>query len=274
MTSPACAPWLPTQRPATRLFPLADAIRLHPPAFTGTPMPKDEPLAPNPPDGAIIDYQLASASAQPLEITIQDSDGHPVRHFSSADPAPAPDPAKTDAAPEWLLPPPPPAATPGSHRFVWDLHYPAPAALAGLSPPAEGVWAPPGTYTIILKADGQELRQTLRLRPDPRLTLPPGALQSQFTLARAIEAARIACHDAIAKAAAQHLDTLIGAQPDDPAAAANAPPPRIGGLADIATRLEKLAQAVDGADALPTPDAIAGFQLASRALATAQATLK
>ena len=35
------------------LFKPADAIRLRPSGFTGTPMPKDEPLAANPPDGAI-----------------------------------------------------------------------------------------------------------------------------------------------------------------------------------------------------------------------------
>ena len=70
------------------------------------------------------------------------------------------------------------------------------------------------------------------------------------------------------------MDSLIGAQPENPTDAATTPPPRVDGLSDIATRLTKLAQAVDGADALPTPDALAGFQLASTALAKAQAALK
>src|SRR6185369_4061061 len=55
---------------ATRLFPLAPAIRIHAPLFIGTPMPKDEPLAHNPPLGAMIDYSLANAA--PVQIAIYD----------------------------------------------------------------------------------------------------------------------------------------------------------------------------------------------------------
>ena len=45
------------------LFKPATAIRVRPSNFTGTPMPKDEPLAANPPDGAVIDYALPAAAA-------------------------------------------------------------------------------------------------------------------------------------------------------------------------------------------------------------------
>src|SRR5205085_11768966 len=68
----------------TRLFPQAAAVRLHEPSFVGTPMPRDEPLAPNPPFGAMIDYSLAAA--QPVEIAIYDSEGALVNRFSSGDP--------------------------------------------------------------------------------------------------------------------------------------------------------------------------------------------
>src|SRR5208337_1443117 len=44
--------------PEPRLFQPAIAYRVRPAQFTGTPMPKDEPMAPNPPDGAVIDYVL------------------------------------------------------------------------------------------------------------------------------------------------------------------------------------------------------------------------
>ena len=45
------------------------------PAFTGTPMPKDEPLAPNPPLGAMIDYASPALAADPVEIAIYAPDG-------------------------------------------------------------------------------------------------------------------------------------------------------------------------------------------------------
>ena len=44
------------------LFPQATVVRLNEPGFTGTPMPKDEPLALNPPAGAMIDYALPPGS--------------------------------------------------------------------------------------------------------------------------------------------------------------------------------------------------------------------
>jgi len=43
------------------LFKPAVAWRVRPAGFTGTPFPKDEPMAANPPDGAIIDYLLPPA---------------------------------------------------------------------------------------------------------------------------------------------------------------------------------------------------------------------
>src|SRR5262249_53268804 len=45
----------------TRLFSPARAYRVRPEAFTGTPFPKEEPAAENPPLGANIDYVLAAA---------------------------------------------------------------------------------------------------------------------------------------------------------------------------------------------------------------------
>src|SRR5205085_1843690 len=46
---------------STHLVKPATAYRERPAGFTGTPMPKDEALAPNPPYGAMIDYALAGA---------------------------------------------------------------------------------------------------------------------------------------------------------------------------------------------------------------------
>ena len=66
------------------LFKPAVAIRVRPVSFTGTPMPKDEPMAANPPDGAPIDYVLPTATQGPVTITILDGQGNEVRRFSSA----------------------------------------------------------------------------------------------------------------------------------------------------------------------------------------------
>ena len=67
------------------LFKPADAYRVRHPMFTGTPMPKDEPLAANPPDGAMIDYFLADDSSSPVTLEIKDKSGALVRRYSSDD---------------------------------------------------------------------------------------------------------------------------------------------------------------------------------------------
>ena len=121
-----------------------------PAGFTGTPLPKDEPMAANPPAGAFIDYVLDGPATGPVVIRILDAQGRTVRDYSSEDRLPATDLAKIRVAPEWMTPPSPPARTPGMHRFVWPLRYPAPAALADGNPYADGVWAPPGRYTVEL----------------------------------------------------------------------------------------------------------------------------
>ena len=116
---------------STRLFPIADAIRVNEPAFAGTPMPKDEPMAANPPLGAYLDYNLQSAPRTPLKIQIFDSSGRLVNSYSSADRPKPIDLSKLDIAPEWALSQAPPEATPGEHRFVWNLSLCTPAGIQG-----------------------------------------------------------------------------------------------------------------------------------------------
>src|SRR5439155_26682779 len=67
----------------TRLFPVAPAVRVNEPRFTGTPMPKDEPLAANPPLGAMIDYILAAPVSGPVVLQLFDESGALVNRFSS-----------------------------------------------------------------------------------------------------------------------------------------------------------------------------------------------
>jgi photosystem II stability/assembly factor-like uncharacterized protein len=260
---------------ATRLFPLAPAIRVHAPLFIGTPMPKDEPLAHNPPVGAIIDYSLASAA--PIEIAIYDRSNLLVGRFSSSDPVTPIDLATLPVAPEWVASPKPPAATPGHHRVVWNLHYAEPTGLTKADS-VTGVWAPPGNYTVDLSVGGQHLRQPLTIVRDPRVTVSQADFDAQFRLAKQIEAARVRARTmlehgtdldkALAKLKGQpgadalsaQLDTLVG----DAAPVSGTTAPTT--VTSISEWLDSLANAVDGSDGAPTPDNLKGFATVLAAL--------
>ena len=172
------------------------------------------------------------------------------------------------------------------HRFVWPLRYRGARGAGGRTPGADGVWAPPGRYTVVLEVDGARLTQPLTVAPDPRVTLPPEAYAAQFELARRIEAARARLAAAAreigsagrgARRAAQGRGPASRARPSTRCrtrrAIAGAPPPGRGGcprtltsLRAVGGALDELATAVDGADAAPSPDAVTGFEKAQPAL--------
>src|SRR5262249_28699508 len=68
------------------LFAPEPAYRVRWNTNTDTPLPPDEPRAPNPPEGAIIDYYLKSAASGPVKLEILSTDGRLLRKYSSADP--------------------------------------------------------------------------------------------------------------------------------------------------------------------------------------------
>ena len=256
---------------ATRLYPVATAVRVNEPAFTGTPMPKDEPMAPNPPLGAYIDYSLAQAARGPVTVRIFDGSGALVNSFSSTDAVKPVDLSKLPVAPEWVVAAPPPSATAGAHRFVWNLHYAPPAAFKD-DRSFSGLWAPPGRYTIELDVDGQQLRQPLEVVPDPRVRVSEADFRSQFALAQRLQQMRVTAHSMLKEvdaakdrlkgnsAAIQQIDSVVGA-----------PPPPLGS-SDVATllgvsdRIDALADAVESADGAPTPDMMRGYSTLSAAL--------
>jgi photosystem II stability/assembly factor-like uncharacterized protein len=262
----------------TRLFPVAAAVRVNEPSFTGTPLPKDEPIAPNPPLGAMIDYSLAPGVQGPVTVQIFDAAGALVNRFSSADTIP-PDKAPYDpsfaetgsVAPEWVVVPKLPGAGPGQHRFVWDLHY---ASAAGpYDKDFPGVWAPPGSYTVELDVAGQKLRQPLEIVADPRVSVPQPAFQAQFALARQVEQSRFAAHSMLKDAKALK-DKLVARKGAAAAAALIAqidalvgpPIPTLGSsdpatLQGVSDRLDDLSGAIEGADAAPSPDAVRSYAL-------------
>ena len=253
----------------TFLFKPATAIRERPAGFTGSPMPKDEPMAANPPFGATIDYvNGAPPSLAAITLEILDDHDNLVRRYSSSDKVPTPDPAKLTTAPEWFNTPSTLSTLPGMHRFVWSLHYPAPAAFArGRGSYADGVWAPPGNYKVALTVNGQRLTQPLVVAPDPRINLPATAYAEQFAMAKQIEAARVAVAAAREGAGAamkkltdetqkSRLNEFADIVPEEEWWLA---PRSTTSLRFLDTALQKLESAVDGADAAPTADARASW---------------
>jgi photosystem II stability/assembly factor-like uncharacterized protein len=266
------------------LFAPAAAVRLRPAGFTGSPMPRDEASAANPRSGAFIDYVLKTGAKQ-VTLEIRDEAGALVRRYGSGDAAPKTDLTTLSTAPEWVEPPVTLSTAPGHHRFVWPLRYAAAAAPGPGDPWADGVWAPPGRYSVVLTVDSASLTQPLTVAPDPRLTLPAQAYAAQFALARRIEETR----GRLAAAARQNgalLAALADRRKGASAATAKAidalrkraldlaggdvwwqPPRTLTCFRSMGDELNKLAGAVDNADAAPSPDAVAGFDKLQPALA-------
>ena len=173
------------------LFKPQTAVRVRWNKNTDTPLPPEEPAGQNPPDGAILYYYLKNASDS-VVIEVLDAAGKLVRRYSSADQPPPPENDLTYPS-YWIRPPQIPPATPGMHRFVWDLRYTPPDALRHDYPmtatyhdtPREprGPIALPGEYTVKLTVDGKAFTQPLAVKMDPRVKTPPAALKQQFDLA-------------------------------------------------------------------------------------------
>jgi photosystem II stability/assembly factor-like uncharacterized protein len=181
------------------LFKPGVAYRVRRNVNTDTPLPPEEPAGKNPPDGAIIDYNLQSAATAALKLQILDANGKIVRAFSSTD---KPDATMEQLGKElnvplyWIRPPQILSDSPGAHRFVWDLRTPPPASLRHEYPISAiahdtprvpvGPAVMPGMYTVKLDVAGQTFTQPLEIKMDPRITAPVDQLDQQFRLASRI----------------------------------------------------------------------------------------
>jgi hypothetical protein len=158
---------------------------------TDTPLPPDEATAPNPPDGAVVDYYL-SAPAGPVKLEILDAAGKVIRHYSSDDPVEAPDPM-LNVPTYWVRPPQTLSNAAGLHRFLWDLHYqpltrgraqlPIAAVFRNTAPPANSPWVAPGVYKVRLTAGGETLTESITVKMDPRVH---NDVTTQSTLSRGV----------------------------------------------------------------------------------------
>jgi photosystem II stability/assembly factor-like uncharacterized protein len=179
---------------AVALFRPARAYRVRRSTWTDTPLPPDEPLAANPPAGAVIEFYLPSAPKQPVTLEVLDSEGTLVRRYRSDD---APEPSAEQLTREliphyWLKPAAVLPAAAGVHRWVWDLRYAVPVAVTRGYPISavphatpqvpEGPLALPGTYRVRLTVDGHRFEEPLLLEQDPRVTVPAAALAEQHEL--------------------------------------------------------------------------------------------
>jgi photosystem II stability/assembly factor-like uncharacterized protein len=179
----------------TTLFAPATAIRVRWNMNTDTPLPPDEPVGTNPPDGAMIDYSLAAGTTGPVTLEIVDRAGQLVRRYSSADPVESIDP-QLAIPPYWVRPARPLSATAGMHRFLWDMRY-APIAGAPKTYPIAAIFADtaptptsplvmPGQYTVKLTAAGKTYTQPLTVKMDPRVKTSALDLTAQFTLSKGL----------------------------------------------------------------------------------------
>jgi hypothetical protein len=271
------------------------AVRLHADPFQGSPEPKDEPMADNPPNGAILDYFVKAATLEPVAIEILDVKGALVRRYASDDPkASPPDLQRIQITPDWVPVPASPSASAGMHRFVWDLRDALPPELVD---PARafrgnsGPWAPPGRYTVRLSRGGTSVTQALVINKDPRLpsSITDAGLVRQHELAREIQALRVRvavglrqaetlrkqiAAKAVPEEFAKTIDRAAGPPTGSPESSNSDPTT----LARLAGSLSELQSVVESADAAPTADALTAFtergKLVDAGLARWQAVLQ
>jgi photosystem II stability/assembly factor-like uncharacterized protein len=193
------------------LFKPATAFRVQRNVNPDTPLPPEEPAGKNPPNGAIIDYNLQEKASAPVVLRIFDADGKLVRAFSSND--------KPDATIEelrktlnvplyWIRPPQTLSEDAGIHRFVWDLRIPPPHSLSHEYPISAiaydtpryplGAAVLPGRYTAKLSVGKQAVgEQQFEVKMDPRIKASPQDLTVQFQLASGICEGMNASFDAL-----------------------------------------------------------------------------
>ncbi len=179
-------------------------MRIDNDAFSGTPLPPEEPTAENPPAGAILDYYLPAA-AHALELNIYDQDHKLVRHISSAVPA-QPSHMDLPIADRWFPVPQRLETALGHHRFVWNLAW-GTSGVAETDEPDDGEGdiprgpkVAPGIYMVELSVDGKPLpAEQLTVTMDPRIKATTTELQQNFATAYKIFLASLQARRALAE---------------------------------------------------------------------------
>ena len=175
------------------LYKPSQAFRVRWNMFSDTPLPPEEPTGKNPPDGAIIDYNLGE-NARLVTIEISDAQGNLIRKFSSADVTEKLDTNTLGYPTYWFRPAQKVQTAKGPHRFVWDVRYAPPKgtqrgyAIAAVykNTPAgpDGPFVHPGSYKVKLNIDGFVMEKALDVKMDPRVSISEDDLnlQSKYAL--------------------------------------------------------------------------------------------
>ena len=184
------------------LYHPAIAIRVDNDDFVGTPIPPEEPLAENPPNGAIVDYVLRSP-AQTVTLEILDAQNNLVRKFSSEDKLPAK--ARNSRHCGGTLAPETAAARKNSRHAslclgsTWGSSGGPVADEESEYRNPSGPKAVPGTYQIRLTVDGKTQNQPLEIMMDPRPPATPDILQQQLQIGQQAYAETLEARRALAE---------------------------------------------------------------------------
>jgi hypothetical protein len=254
----------------------ATAYRVEQSTWTDTPIPPDEPLGRNPPAGAIIDYFLPANTRGEVALEILDARQQRVSRFTSND---ALKPTAEELARElipayWIAEPARLPATPGAHRWIWNLHYPAPETTtrgypisavphATIQEPL-GPLALPGEYVVRLTSGGRTLEKPLVIAPDPRVKVPASALAEQFQLASRLSAVLSESSRVVLTAQSERaqVQSLVGDSPQDRVIASFGQRliDLLGPLSDAQENVDTIYKQVVKADAAPTAAQITASQ--------------
>jgi photosystem II stability/assembly factor-like uncharacterized protein len=248
------------------LFEPEPAIRVRRDTNTDTPLPPDEPMGQNPPDGAIIDYYLSKPARGPVTLEILDASGKLVRRYSSTD-----KPGLTESQLQkvfipffWLRKPRALSAAAGMHRWVWDLHcappksehfsYPISAIPHDTPRTPQGPLVLPGQYTVQLIVDDHRYSIPLTVKMDPRVKTPFSGLEQASQMEARLVSLMDTSYTAIAEARSLNDDLAkLSMQAKGPLA---------GPVAALKKKVAEILSAPDSSEesapAVPTLESVTG----------------
>jgi photosystem II stability/assembly factor-like uncharacterized protein len=167
------------------LYQPATALRIHGASGGGDDAPATG--GENPPPGAII-YVYTKTKPKEARLEILDSAGKVIRTYSSSKTK------ETDEQldPEDEKPKKELELKAGLNRLTWNLRYESTTGVENYylyeyQGGARGPMALPGQYQARVTVDGQTLTANFEVKLDPRVTVSPADLQSQFTMLTQIQ---------------------------------------------------------------------------------------
>ncbi|MBO3697697.1 sialidase family protein [Roseivirga sp. E12] len=246
--------------------------------FHDTPLPPEEPTGQNPPDGAILDYQL-NANASFVQLEILSTDGTVIRTYRSDDKPELRDSTTMPHPTYWIKPEQKLGTVKGHHRFIWDLKHEPPrgsrrqfsiAAVYKSTPSGpHGPLVNPGTYRVRLTVDGKVSESPLTIRMDPRVVISQKALNVQHDLSMECYLAYHELQDIV-----EEIDAMANpsngqmafrgngsvGDPDTMYGSIRATPIERETLVSLQNKLLFLHNVIQAADVMPTTQVIEGVE--------------